>query len=82
MPASHGHADSMTAVRSAVEPASAASVAGLIKLGREGFFTKPARLVAVATGHGLKDPETAMVGSGGPMVVKAEVEAVVGEMGV
>jgi threonine synthase len=36
------------------EPASAASVAGLIKYGAEG------RVVCVLTGHGLKDPQTAM----------------------
>jgi threonine synthase len=36
------------------EPASAASVAGLIKYGAEGT------VVCVLTGHGLKDPQTAM----------------------
>ena len=36
------------------EPASAASVAGLLKNGAEG------RVVCVLTGHGLKDPQTAM----------------------
>jgi threonine synthase len=36
------------------EPASAASVAGLLKYGAEG------RVVCVLTGHGLKDPGTAM----------------------
>ena len=36
------------------EPASAASVAGLMKYGAEG------RVVCVLTGHGLKDPQTAM----------------------
>ncbi len=66
----------------AVEPASAASVAGLLKLGRGGFFTKPARIVAVATGHGLKDPETAMAGSEGPTVVRAAVSAVAEALGV
>jgi len=41
-----------------VEPASAASVAGLRKLGREGAL-RGGRAVAVLTGSGLKDPETA-----------------------
>ena len=41
-----------------VEPASAASVAGLRKLSREGFL-RGGRAVAVLTGSGLKDPETA-----------------------
>jgi threonine synthase len=36
------------------EPASAASVAGLLKYGASG------RVVCVLTGHGLKDPQTAM----------------------
>ena len=36
------------------EPASAAAVAGLIKYGAEG------QVVCVLTGHGLKDPQTAM----------------------
>ena len=36
------------------EPASAASVAGLLKYGAEG------RVVCVLTGHGLKDPQSAM----------------------
>ncbi len=36
------------------EPASAASVAGLLRYGAEG------RVVCVLTGHGLKDPQTAM----------------------
>jgi threonine synthase len=43
------------------EPASAAPVAGLLKLSREqpGRF-RGQRLVAVLTGHGLKDPQTAI----------------------
>lgn len=41
-----------------VEPASAASVAGLRKLNREGAL-RGGRVVAVLTGSGLKDPETA-----------------------
>ncbi|MCY3504927.1 MAG: threonine synthase [Chloroflexi bacterium] len=40
------------------EPASAASVAGLRKLNREGGL-RGGRVVAVLTGSGLKDPETA-----------------------
>jgi threonine synthase len=42
-----------------VEPASAASVAGLIKLAREGR-PRGMRAVAILTGNGLKDPDTAM----------------------
>jgi threonine synthase len=39
-----------------VEPASAASIAGLFQLGRTGAR----RIVLTVTGHGLKDPDTAM----------------------
>jgi threonine synthase len=39
-----------------VEPASAASVAGLFQLGKTGAR----RIVVTVTGHGLKDPDTAM----------------------
>jgi threonine synthase len=42
-----------------VEPASAASVAGLLKLAREGR-SDGGRAVAIMTGNGLKDPDTAM----------------------
>jgi len=43
-----------------VEPASAASIAGLIKLVRSGDIPKGALVVAIATGNGLKDPNTAI----------------------
>jgi threonine synthase len=41
-----------------VEPASAACVAGLLKRGRAGL-TRGGRAVAILTGNGLKDPDTA-----------------------
>jgi threonine synthase len=51
------------------EPASAASVAGLLKYGAEG------RVVCVLTGHGLKDPQTAL-GRAAPVVpCEAEIGA-------
>ena len=51
-----------------VEPASAASVAGLLKLAASGYFRAARRLrsrqrlvvVCILTGHGLKDPERAI----------------------
>ncbi len=43
----------------AVEPAAAAPLAGLEKARRSGLVDKGANVVLVATGHGLKDPETA-----------------------
>jgi threonine synthase len=41
------------------EPASAASVAGLRKIAAHGALDPDATVVAVLTGHGLKDPHTA-----------------------
>ena len=38
------------------EPASAASIAGLMRLSRERFFTPGQTVVCVITGNGLKDP--------------------------
>lgn len=39
------------------EPASAASVAGVLKLHKKGFFSKGQTVVCTLTGHGLKDPD-------------------------
>ncbi|MEO8538397.1 MAG: threonine synthase [bacterium] len=52
-----------------VEPASAASVAGLLKKGRAGAI-RGGRAVAILTGNGLKDPETA-ISQYVPNIVKA-----------
>ena len=41
------------------EPASAASVAGIRKMAAAGQLDPDATVVAVLTGHGLKDPHTA-----------------------
>ncbi|WP_456481979.1 threonine synthase [Methanopyrus sp.] len=43
-----------------VEPASAASIAGLKKFVEDGEIDAGERVVCVTTGHGLKDPETVM----------------------
>lgn len=42
------------------EPASNASIAGLIKLQRAGKLPKGKKVVAILTGNGLKDPDTAI----------------------
>ncbi|MCS4485353.1 threonine synthase [Staphylococcus americanisciuri] len=42
------------------EPASNASIAGLIKLHRQGKLKAGQKVVAVLTGNGLKDPDTAI----------------------
>jgi threonine synthase len=45
------------------EPASAASLAGLLKLSRQGMDFSGCRIVCVVTGTGLKDTETAIKGA-------------------
>jgi threonine synthase len=45
------------------EPASAATLAGLIEARRSGLVEEGARVVCVLTGHGLKDPDTAVAQS-------------------
>ncbi len=59
------------------EPASCASVAGLIKLAAAGGLTqlRGQKVVAVLTGHGLKDPGTAMQVSVQPTKIPAEYGA-------
>lgn len=58
------------------EPASAASVAGVIKLSKEGYFKGGETVVCTLTGNGLKDADTALKVSEKPIRVKAEVSAV------
>ncbi|MBR4749314.1 MAG: threonine synthase [Abditibacteriota bacterium] len=59
------------------EPASAASFAGVIKKAREGYFTEPARVVCVLTGHGLKDPKRAVEICPSIIEAPASLEAVI-----
>lgn len=49
------------------EPASAASVAGVIKKQQEGLFRKGDVVVCTLTGHGLKDPDIAIRHSPKPL---------------
>ena len=59
-----------------VEPASASSIAGLIKLVENGVIDRDERIVCVTTGHGLKDPDTAVKMSEKPVEVSAEISAI------
>ncbi len=66
------------------EPASAASVAGVIKLAENGYFDDPEpftgkklRVVCVLTGHGLKDPDNAVKVAAEPITVDANEEEIV-----
>jgi len=54
------------------EPASAASVAGLLAHGVDGAQ----RVVCVLTGHGLKDPQTALAQAGAVVPCDPELEAI------
>jgi threonine synthase len=63
------------------EPASAASVAGLLRLSGEGRLPRGALVVCVLTGHGLKDPEWAITGAAHPLSVAADPHAVASELG-
>jgi threonine synthase len=58
------------------EPASAASVAGVIKLSKEGYFKTGDTVVCTLTGNGLKDPGAVMRVSREPLKIKAEVSEV------
>jgi threonine synthase len=58
------------------EPASAASVAGLAKISRSGALKEGQTVVCTLTGHGLKDPDTALSVSRRPATVKAAREDV------
>jgi threonine synthase len=59
------------------EPASAASVAGVLKLHREGYFRGGETVTCVLTGNGLKDPNTAINSvKAEPIVVEDTEQAV------
>ncbi len=59
-----------------VEPASAASVAGLIKLAEKGLVDEDETVVCVLTGHGLKDSEVVLRKFPAPIEVDATTRAV------
>jgi threonine synthase len=63
------------------EPASAASIAGVIKLNNLGYYSGEARIVCTLTGHGLKDPDTAIKVSTKPLSIKGTMEEVVKALG-
>jgi len=60
-----------------VEPASAASIAGLIKLVQRGLIEKDELVVCILTGHGLKDPNIILRRFPRPIEVEASEEAVI-----
>jgi len=73
-----------------VEPASAASVAGILKLAKKGFFNPQTRqpanpqtvkIVCVLTGHGLKDPDRVIASVDKPKVLEPKIDLVLREIG-
>ncbi len=71
------------------EPASAAGIAGIIKLVESGYFddAKPyvgerVRVTCVLTGHGLKDPDNAVKAAEQPITVEADEYAVLDAIGI
>jgi threonine synthase len=73
-----------------VEPASAASVAGILKLAKKGFFNerrttndeRRIRIVCVLTGHGLKDPDRAIASVKPPRAIEPKLDLILKEMGI
>jgi threonine synthase len=55
------------------EPASAASVAGVVKLNKEGLFQPGDVVVCTLTGHGLKDAAFAIERSAPPVTLRAHL---------
>ncbi|MGB8312442.1 MAG: threonine synthase [Halobacteriota archaeon] len=58
-----------------VEPASAASIAGLKKLVQMGLIDNSETVVCIATGHLLKDPETVIKSSRPPIEIAADMKS-------
>ncbi|MFA5320820.1 MAG: threonine synthase [Candidatus Omnitrophota bacterium] len=66
------------------EPASCASIAGLLKLANSRFFlgtAKKSRVVCILTGHGLKDPDRAIKSVDKPKTVNAEMKEILEQIG-
>jgi len=64
-----------------VEPASAASVAGLLSLSAKGSLPKGAVVVCVLTGHGLKDPEWGVRDAPSAVTMPPDPEAIARHLG-
>ncbi len=58
------------------EPASAASLAGVVKYKERGGFSGGETIVCTLTGHGLKDPDRAVKYASPPLKVKSNIDDV------
>ncbi len=63
------------------EPASAASVAGLLTLCRDGRIPPGSTVVCVLTGHGLKDPSWGLEGAEPPTLLPADADVIAEHLG-
>jgi threonine synthase len=64
-----------------VEPASAASVAGLLQVAAAGELEPGQRIVCTVTGNGLKDPEWAISGAPAPLTIPVDAAAAAVQLG-
>jgi threonine synthase len=64
-----------------VEPASAASVAGLLATAADGRLPAGSTVVCTVTGNGLKDPEWAISGAPKPITVAVDAHAAAAALG-
>ncbi|MGD1019503.1 MAG: threonine synthase [Verrucomicrobiia bacterium] len=65
-----------------VEPASAAGIAGLRRYVPKGFFPRGSTVVVTLTGHGLKDPDTAMANVPSPTTCEANADEILKAIGI
>jgi threonine synthase len=64
-----------------VEPASAASVAGLLQVATAGELEPGQRVVCTVTGNGLKDPEWAISGAPAPVTIPVDAATAAAQLG-
>jgi threonine synthase len=64
-----------------VEPASAAGVAGLLKLHAAGRLERGLRIVVTVTGHGLKDPDIVLLDAPQRVCVPVDADAAAAALG-
>jgi threonine synthase len=64
-----------------VEPASAASVAGLLQVAQAGELPAGSRVVCTVTGNGLKDPEWAISAAPAPVTIPVDAAAAAAQLG-